>query len=91
MQSCVISELSGFLVILGKNGKVLILDQEGEFISTVSNLTVVYTTICAAHDKLLLGTDRGTVHAYHMASLEFIVEVPYQLGHLSNFSLNDID
>lgn len=26
-----------------------------------------------------------------MASLEFIAEVPYQLGHLSNFSLNDMD
>lgn len=59
--------------------------------STISKMTTFYTSICSAHDKLLLGTERGTVHVYHMASLEFIAEVPYQLGHLSNFSLNDVD
>ena len=48
-----------------------------------------FTTIgTASNDKILLGTDRGTVCVYHMASLQFINEIPYQLGLRSNFQLN---
>ena len=83
-----ISELTNFFLILGESGKVLILDQQGEFVSTVSKEGVVFTKIGAAHDKLLLGTNRGTLHVYHMASLQFISEVPYQLSFLEKFSLN---
>jgi hypothetical protein len=43
-----------------------------------------------AHDKLLLGTERGTVCVYHMASLQFINEIPYQLSMLNNFNLNSV-
>ena len=82
------SELTGFLIILGDNGRILILDQEGEFVGTIAKETCNFTSICAAHDKLLLGTDRGTLAVYHMASLEFISEVPYQLTRLQNFNLN---
>ena len=56
---------------------MLILDQQGEFVSTVSKEGVMFTRIGTAHDKLLLGTNRGTVHVYHMASLQFISEIPY--------------
>jgi hypothetical protein len=31
-----ISELTGFYLILGESGKVLILDENGEFVSTVA-------------------------------------------------------
>jgi hypothetical protein len=31
----VVAELTGFLLILGDNGKVLILDQAGEFVSCI--------------------------------------------------------
>jgi hypothetical protein len=31
----------------------------------------------ASNDKILLGTDRGTVCVYNMASLTFINEIPY--------------
>jgi hypothetical protein len=50
---------------------------------------VSFTTIgTASNDKILLGTDRGTVCVYHMASLQFINEIPYQLSLRSNFQLN---
>ena len=56
-------------MILGQNGKVLILDAQGEFVSTVSREGVFFTVIGTANDKLLLGTERGTIHVYHLASL----------------------
>ena len=56
--------------------------------STISKEGTVFTRIGTAHDKLLLGTNRGTLHVYHMASLQFISEVPYQLSFLEKFSLN---
>ena len=64
-----IADLTSFFLILGENGKVLILDQHGEFVSTVSKDNVAYTSLGTAHDKLLLGTNRGTVHVFHLASL----------------------
>lgn len=75
-------------MILGENGKLLILDQQGEFISTVQKEGNFFTHIGVAHDKLLLGTNRGTVHVYHIASLQFVNEIPYQLSFLQKFSLN---
>lgn len=64
-----VSELTGFILILGVNGKVLILDSKGDFVSTVSKTGVFFTEIGTCDDRLLLGTERGTVHAYHIASL----------------------
>jgi hypothetical protein len=61
--------LTGYLVILGDNGRVLILDQEGEFVSAIKKEFTFFTVIGTAHDKLLIGTEKGTVCVYHMASL----------------------
>jgi hypothetical protein len=72
--------LTGFLLILGDNGKVLILDQQGEFVSTVFKQGVFFTTVGVANDKLLLGTERGLIHVYHLASLSFVSEIPYQFS-----------
>lgn len=91
MCSVVIAELTGFLLVLGESGKLLILDSAGEFVSTVATEGVVFTRIGTAHDKLLLGTNRGTVHVYHMASLQFISEIPYQLSFTEKFSLNSFN
>lgn len=71
------------------NGKVLILDSKGEFVSTVSRQGVFFTCIGTCDDRLLLGTEKGTVHAYHIASLQFINEIPYQIGLLPNMCIND--
>ena len=83
-----IAELTGFFIILGENGKILILDQHGEFVSTLSKEEVIFTRIGTAHDKLLVGTSRGTVFVYHLASLQPISEIPFQLSFLQKFSLN---
>lgn len=80
MKQCIVAELTGYLLILGDNGRILILDQEGEFVSTIKKDLAFFTNICTAHDKLLLGTERGTICVYHMASLQFISEIPYQLS-----------
>jgi hypothetical protein len=56
-----IAELTGFFIILGENGKLLILDTQGEFVSTIQKEGVFFTQIGLAHDKLMLGTDRGTI------------------------------
>jgi hypothetical protein len=69
MKQCLIADLTGFYLILGDNGRVLILDQEGEFVSTIARDMSFFTVIGTAHDKLLLGTERGTICVYHMASL----------------------
>lgn len=89
IKQCIVADLTEYLLILGDNGKVLILDQEGEFVSTICKDMVSFSVIgTASNDKILLGTDRGTICVYHMASLQFISEVPYQLSMLSNFQLN---
>ena len=77
------------MLILGSNGKVLILDGKGEFVSTVSKQGAFFTHIGTCDDRLLLGTERGTVHAYHIASLMFINEIPYQIALLTNNCLNE--
>lgn len=76
------------MMILGQNGKVLILDNNGEFVSCISRTGVFFTSIATANDKLLLGTERGTIHAYHLASLQFLSEIPYQIVLLPNAQLN---
>ena len=58
--------------------------------STVSKDGVFFTKIGTAHDKLMLGTNKGTVHVYHLASLQFISEIPFQLSFLQKFSLNNV-
>ena len=68
---------------------MLILDSKGEFVSTVSRQGVFFTSVSTCDDRLLLGTERGTVHAYHIASLQFISEIPYQIALLPNTCLND--
>ena len=72
-----IAQLTGFFLILGDNGKLLILDSKGEFVSTVSKEGVIFTVVGAASDKLLLGTEKGSIHVYHLASLKFVTEIPY--------------
>jgi hypothetical protein len=75
-----VADLTGFMLVLGENGKVLILDGVGDFVSTVSKQGVFFTSIGVASDKLLLGTDKGTIAVYHLASLSFVSEIPYQFS-----------
>lgn len=75
-------------MILGDNGKLLILDSKGEFVSTVSKEGVIFTVVGTASDKLLLGTEKGSINVYHLASLKFVTEIPYQMALLANGCLN---
>ena len=84
----VVSDLTGFLVILGDNGKVLILDQAGNFVSTVFKAGAFFTSVAVANDKLLLGTEKGAILVYHMASLCYVSEIPYQFSLLPDPILN---
>lgn len=88
IKQCMIAQLTGFFLILGDNGKLLILDQKGDFVSTVSKEGVIFTVIGTASDKLLLGTEKGSIHVYHLASLKFVAEIPYQMTLLSDGCLN---
>jgi hypothetical protein len=74
---CIVAELTGFLLVLGENGKLLVLDGKGEFVSTISKAGIFFTDLGQCGDKLLLGTDKGTIQAFHMASLQYAGEVPY--------------
>ena len=76
------------MLILGANGKVLILDNKGGFVSIVQKQGTFFTKIGTVDDRLLLGTERGTVHAYHIASLKFLCEIPYQLALLPSNCIN---
>lgn len=53
--------MTKFILVLGANGKVLILDQNGDFVSTIARQGAFFTTLGTAGDKLLLGTDKGTI------------------------------
>ena len=48
--------------------------------STVYKENVFFTSVGVANDKLLLGTDRGQIHVYHLASLSFVSSIPYQFA-----------
>ena len=49
-----------------------------------------FTSIGTSSDKLLLGTDRGTIHVYHLASLQFVAEIPYQMALTNKQALNSV-
>jgi hypothetical protein len=77
-------------LILGENGKILILDNKGEFVSTISYDNTFFTHISTASDKLLLGTERGTIQVFHASSLSFVSEIPYQMSLVKLPLLNKI-
>jgi len=82
------SELNKFIIILGKNGKVLILDFEGEFVSCISVTGVFFSTIGITNDKILLGTDRGLIYAYSLSTLQLLNQIPYQMALIPSGMLN---
>ena len=63
------SEIIGFLVILSANGKVLILDSEGEYVSSIERSDLEFSSIACSQENLYLGTMNGTVHSYSVSSL----------------------
>lgn len=56
------SEMKGFIFILSSNGKVLILDAEGEYVTSLQRPDVEFSSLSSSYENLYLGTTNGTVH-----------------------------
>jgi len=67
---------------------VLILDYEGEFVTCISVPGVFFSTIGITNDKILLGTDRGIIHAYSLSTLQLLNQIPHQMALLPSSMLN---
>jgi len=65
----VTSDIIGFIVVLSANGKVLILDSEGEYVSSIERTDLEFSSISCSMENLYLGTMNGTVHSYSVSSL----------------------
>lgn len=57
--SAVSSEMIGFLICLGRNGSVLILNDEGSYVSTIERPEMEFTAIGCSNENLYLGTFTG--------------------------------
>jgi len=63
------SEIIGFLIVLGRNGSVLILNSSGSYVSTIERPEIEFTSISCSWENLYLGTFTGSVMNYHLSSL----------------------
>ena len=57
--SAVSSDMIGFLIVLGRNGSVLILNSEGSYVSTIERPEMEFTAIACSNENLYLGTFTG--------------------------------
>lgn len=62
-------EMIGFLIILGRNGSVLILNSSGSYVSTIERPEIEFTSLSCSGENLYLGTFNGSVLNYHISSL----------------------
>jgi hypothetical protein len=67
--TAVSSESLGFLFVLSKNGKILALDSQGEYVSSINRPGVDFTSISCSYENLFVGTASGTLHNYKISSL----------------------
>ena len=63
------SEMKGFIFVLSSNGKVLILDSEGEYVTSLQRSDIEFSSISWSYENLYLGTTNGTVHWYNVMTL----------------------
>ena len=69
LENVTTSEMKGFIFILSSNGKVLILDSEGEYVTSLQRADVEFSSISSSYENLYLGTTNGTVHWYNVMTL----------------------
>lgn len=55
------SGITGYLFILSDNGKVLILNSDGEYVNSLDKLEHQFTSISCANECLYLGTHIGNI------------------------------
>ena len=53
------SDMIGFIIVLGRNGAVLILNSEGKYVSTIERADVQFTSVAVSNENLFLGTFSG--------------------------------
>jgi hypothetical protein len=71
------SDIVGFLIALGRNGKVLILDSNGDYVSSIERSDLEFTSLCCSQENLYLGTFNGSVLNYHLSSLQLIRQLSH--------------
>lgn len=71
------SDIIGFLIVLGRNGSVLILNSNGQFVSTIERPETEFTSVSCSKENLYLGTFSGTVFNYHLSSLQLIKQLSH--------------
>jgi len=71
------SDIIGFLIILGWNGSVLILNSSGQYVSTIERPEIEFTSVSCSRENLYLGTFTGSVYNYHLSSLQLIKELSH--------------
>lgn len=70
-----------WVILPVSHGKILILDDHGNTLRTVTRENAIITSICMASDEcLLVGTSKGTVLYYNVPTLDVWRRMPYDLA-----------
>ena len=70
-----------WIILPVSHGKILILDDHGNTLRTVTRENAIITSICMAGDEcLLVGTSKGTVLYYNVPTLDVWRRMPYDLA-----------
>jgi len=71
----------GWVILPISHGKILILDDQGNTLRTVTREHTIITSVCMAGDEcLLVGTSKGTVLYYNVPTLDVWRRMPYDLA-----------
>lgn len=77
-QSC-LNQFTNFLFFLSSHNKLCVINQDGEFVSSVQNdqNNDAFTAVTCNQEYLFLGTSKGSVKMYDTTSLQFVKDIPY--------------
>lgn len=71
----------GWVILPVSHGKILILDDQGNKLRTVTRDNAVITRVCMSGDEcLLVGTTKGTVLWYNVPTMDVWRRMPYDLA-----------
>ena len=77
----VVAPAMGWVILPISHGKILILDDQGNKLRTVTRDNAVFTSVCVTGDEcLLLGTSKGTLLWYNLPTLDVWRRMPYDLA-----------
>ena len=71
----------GWVILPISHGKILILDDQGNKLRTVTRESAIITRVCMANDEcLLVGTSKGSILWYNLPSMDVWRRIPYDLA-----------